>query len=162
MEELSRAFVLERLNQFSWLSQECPCLTPVQVDEYDQRFVELSALPYHFPSENLCCGYGDLCGVFFITATILNRAAPMYLSISSGSPYMVAFSIYHYFVSICVHFCSMCSPLSTYLLIRFCSSLLLTAIAWISSRERQIAERSNRIVMVVFLHNSVQKQIEER
>lgn len=37
----SQAFVLECLDPFTCLNQECPSLRPIEEDEYDQQFVEL-------------------------------------------------------------------------------------------------------------------------
>lgn len=54
-EELTQAFVLEHLDHFSWLVQECSSLAPVEEDSDDLRFVvcELGmesdvVLPYPF------------------------------------------------------------------------------------------------------------------
>lgn len=55
----------------------CPNLTPIEMDGYNQPFVELEisleadvVLPYTFLSGHCYCGPGDLCVDFCVAGTI--------------------------------------------------------------------------------------------
>lgn len=74
-QKLSQPFVLERLDPFPSLTQNCPSLTHVQGDGYEQRVVDLSleayaTLAYHFLSGHRWYGFSDACSDICVVSAI--------------------------------------------------------------------------------------------